>query len=312
MPEQRRNARKKCRKCKKVYDKDQKKCKVCKCHSITYCGEECQREDWPRHIDNHVPVMVKEYGDKGKGLVAAKAIKMGELILTDKAVVSNDDIKLESYGYAVKSDAERLLINQKILKDISLLNHSCAPNAAMGLLDGESNTDQEKRFELRAIKDILKEEEVTIFYPRDHVQPPFHNQIKKTIQDDFGFDCKCSVCSGEVPNQDDIMEKISVILRSSRINKNGDEINLSDWTRRAIGYGAIVELFGPVYMGRPEWKMTWLFCFLYAAANARKPVFMNIKELVEKTGLEVFKKRFQKFYATAVPEVMKQINTKEN
>ena len=228
MPELRRNARKKCHKCKKVYDKNQEKCKVCKCHSITYCGEECQRKDWPRHIDNHVPVMVKEYGDKGQGLVAATAIKMGDLILTDKAVVSNDDIELESYGYAVTSDAERLLINQKILKDISLLNHSCAPNAAMGLLDGELNRDQEKRFELRAIKDISKEEEVTIFYPRDHVQPfaLFHSCIRGMVQEDFGFDCKCPVCSGEVPNQDDIVRKMVDIV-SILSSKEEDDMTLS-------------------------------------------------------------------------------------
>ena len=172
MPEIRKNAKSKCYKCKKVYGKNQQKCKVCKCHSVSYCGEECQREDWPRHSENCIPVMVKDYGEKGQGLVAAKAIKMGELILTDKAVVSNDDIDLESFGYTLTYDAERLLINQKILKDISLLNHSCAPNAAMGLLNGKLNREPEKRFELRAIKDISKDEEVTIFYPPGILSDP--------------------------------------------------------------------------------------------------------------------------------------------
>ena len=89
-------------------------------------------------------------------------------------------------------------------------------------------------------------------------------------------------------------------------------MTFSDWTRRATGYGVIVDLAGPVYMGRPEWKMAYLLFFLYAAKNARKPILLNIKELAEKTGLEVFKKRFQKFYAMAVQEVMNQINTEEN
>ena len=66
------------------------------------------------------------------------------------ARVSNDDIG----GYLLKSDVERLLINQKILKDISLLNHSCAPNAAIGLHDFEEKEEPEKRFELRALKEI--------------------------------------------------------------------------------------------------------------------------------------------------------------
>ena len=91
-----------------------------------YCSKECQEEDWPRHRDNCVPVIVKEYGEKGQGLVSAKDIKMGEQILTDKAIVSNGDMV---GGCFLTGDAERLLLNQKILMDISLLNHSCAPNA---------------------------------------------------------------------------------------------------------------------------------------------------------------------------------------
>ena len=308
MPEIRKNAKSKCYKCKKVYGKNQHKCKVCKCHSITYCGEECQREDWPRHIDNHVTVMVKDYGEKGQGLVAAKVIKMGGLILTDKAVVANDDIDLESFGYTLTYDAARLLINQRILKDISLLNHSCAPNAAIGLLDGESNREPEKRFELRAIKDISKEEEVTICYRRYH----FHSVMRQIIQEEFGFDCKCPELSGEVPNQDDIARKITDILISSyKRSKESDEMTLSDWTRRAISYGAIVELAKPVYMGRPEGKMVELMIFLRAAAKARKPALIEkavdrIKELAEKTGLEVFKKCYKENCQ------MEQIIAKEN
>ena len=293
MPEQRRNARKKCHKCKKVYDKDQKKCKVCKCHSITYCGEECQREDWPRHIDNHVPVMVKEYGEKGQGLVAAKAIKMGELILTDQAVVSNDDIKLESYGYAVTSDAERLLINQKILKDISLLNHSCAPNAAFGLLDREPNREPEKRFELWAVKDISKEEEVTIFYPPENFLPWPHVVMRINIVGNFGFECRCPVCSGEVPNQDDIMMKINSILRSTKADRRKDakDMTLLDWTREAIGFGAIAELAKPVYMGREEMKMAEVMNFMGAAVKSDKPGLIEkarneMITLAEKMGLK--------------------------
>ena len=74
------------------------------------------------------------------------------------------------------------------------------PNAAMGLLDFKE--EPEKRFELRAIKDISNEEEVTIFYPPENKALPwFHADIRETIQEDFGFDCKCPVCSGEVPTR---------------------------------------------------------------------------------------------------------------
>ena len=73
--------KKSCFKCRKVYDKKLKTRKVCQCHAITYCGQECQVEDRPRHRDNCVPVMVTEVGEKGRGLVAARDIKMGERIL---------------------------------------------------------------------------------------------------------------------------------------------------------------------------------------------------------------------------------------
>ena len=103
----------------------------------------------PAGTETTASVLVKECGEKGRGLVEAKDIKMGEQILINKAFVSNDDISIYNY-HSLTPDAERLLINQKILKDISLLNHSCAPNAAMGLLDGKENEAVEKRFELRA------------------------------------------------------------------------------------------------------------------------------------------------------------------
>ena len=43
--------------------------------------------DWPRHAWNCVPVMVTEIPGKGRGLVAARDIKMGELIFKDKPSV---------------------------------------------------------------------------------------------------------------------------------------------------------------------------------------------------------------------------------
>ena len=82
--------------------KDRKCCSVCKktvkgskkvlltctnCHAITYCGVECQRDDWVRHEWNCVPVMVTEIPGKGRGLVAAIDIKKGELIFRDKPMI---------------------------------------------------------------------------------------------------------------------------------------------------------------------------------------------------------------------------------
>ena len=107
-----------CCKCDKT-GKRKKLSKCERCHAVTYCSQACQAEDWPRHQDNCVPVMVKEYKGKGRGLVAAKDIKMGELILTDKAELSDEDIIHQGYDLTPEAD-KRLLLNQKILKDIFL------------------------------------------------------------------------------------------------------------------------------------------------------------------------------------------------
>ena len=280
--------KRKCYKCNLVYDKNKKQCKVCKCHSITYCSEECQREDWPRHRENCVPVMVKKFKGKGRGLVAARDIKMGELILTDTAAVTNDDIG----HHSLTPDAERLLINQKILKDISILNHSCAPNAAMGLLVGEENDDPAKTFELRAVKDISKKDEVTIFYPAiEDSLLWLHADMREKIQEDFGFDCKCSVCSGEVPNQDAIMLKIHEIYEVERqMTKSDDEMTLLDWTRQALAFEAMVELAKPIYMGREETKLSYLTLMSMAALKCSNPALLEkaldgAQVLAEKLGL---------------------------
>ena len=47
--------------------------KCAKCHSVSYC----------------LPVMVKEMGEKGRGVVASRDFKVGDLIFNDKLVVSS-------------------------------------------------------------------------------------------------------------------------------------------------------------------------------------------------------------------------------
>ena len=142
---------------------------------------------------------------------------------------------------------------------------------------------------------------MTIFYPTEKMGLPWpHGDMKENIHEEFGFDCKCPVCSGEVPNQDDIMRKMSDIIISSGMGrKPDDEKTLTDWTREAIGNGAIVELVKPVYMGRPEMKTAILYSLCKSASAAKKPDLVEksldeFKELAEKTGLEAFKGVLQK------------------
>ena len=73
-----------------VCDKGGDRIKKCaKCVSVSYCGRECQVADWTRHKRLCVPVMVKDFGEKGRGLVASKDFKIGDLIMKDKAVVES-------------------------------------------------------------------------------------------------------------------------------------------------------------------------------------------------------------------------------
>ena len=57
---------------------------LCSCHAAVYCGKECQRADRQRHKKNCIPVMLKKFEGKGRGLVAARDFKIGDLIFTDK------------------------------------------------------------------------------------------------------------------------------------------------------------------------------------------------------------------------------------
>merc|ERR1719221_1397167 len=65
------------------------------CHAVSYCGRECQLADRPRHKWNCLPVMVTEFPGKGRGLVAARDIKMGELIFKDKPTFK---VTLDNFG----------------------------------------------------------------------------------------------------------------------------------------------------------------------------------------------------------------------
>ena len=105
--------------------KDRKCCSVCQktakekgkkvlltcinCHAITYCGVECQSEDWERHEWNCVPVMVTEIPGKGRGLVAATDIEKGDLIFLDKPVIK---LAVTAEGRPVDSGIMTLLKKQ--------------------------------------------------------------------------------------------------------------------------------------------------------------------------------------------------------
>ena len=124
----------------------------------------------------------------------------------------------------------------------------------MGLLDGERNQDAEKRFELRAAKNISKEDEVTIFYPWQNCLSTLA-QTREKVQKDFGFDCRCDVCLGKVPHQDELMMKIKLTLFTHgqdcafTMKKQDEDKTLQDWKREAIVFGVMSDLDNP-----PKWE----------------------------------------------------------
>ena len=128
--------------------------------------------------------------------------------------------------------------------------------------------------------------------------------MRKTIQEDFGFDCKCSVCSGEFPNQDDIMFMIIDIVRSNESirklygGESTDEMTFLDWKSQATAFNEINELAKQVYMGREEAKMRTLWLMARAAINCNRPDLFEkaidgAEELAQKTGLKAIVKEIE-------------------
>ena len=202
-----------CFKCQQTVTGKKKLSKCSRCHAITYCGVACQKADWPRHAWNCVPVMVTEFEGKGRGVVAARDIKMGEFIFLDKPAItlpnhslldSNEghevvlhkrefdslmkqidnlpsEAKSQFYKLAdteqfnlggfhagaekrMRDKAVQIFVNNAngnhdsmiLYLNVILLNHSCAPNSA-------AEPSKEGECVVRAIRDISKGEEVTLF-----------------------------------------------------------------------------------------------------------------------------------------------------
>ena len=136
--------------------------------------------------------------------------------------------------------------------------------------------------------------------------------MRKMIKEDYGFDCKCPVCSGEVPNQEDILRKIAdIVISYGLLTIDENEMTFSDWTREVIPYEAIVELDKIVYIGSPEAKMAKLVRFFKSAAGARRSDLLRkavdaIKEFAEKTGLDVFKEPTRVIKELEIEKLMEQ------
>ena len=268
--------------------------------------------------------MITEYEGKGRGLVASRDIKMGELILQDTAVIDvraisgptgecinhfvtneikeqmnmmsdqekSDFYKLEQLNHdkvgcplqsvnvfgREENFLEELKIYLKnkmsgmIFLNISLINHSCSPNAARGKLVLSTDTRLTgQKMEVRAIRNISKGEEVTTFYIMTGTTVNMmRSEIRATLKRDFGFDCKCSICKGEIPDQDDIKKKILKIIEKDL--PPYDRRKPSDWRRDANENERIMELTKQMHIVPFDTKCFACIDLAYAAHMARDPV----------------------------------------
>ena len=305
-----------CHKCNMTVTGKRKLSKCARCHSITYCGQECQREDWPRHRQFCIPVMVTEIPGKGHGLVASKKFKKGELIFKETAAISlkaregagvitmdmaqgvksqvqnlSDEQKSKFYKLKHKKESlnssntvsigltanclEELLIvtnngnfssKESMLAlfiNSPLLNHSCAPNAVLGKVP-----ESAKGMEVIALRDISKGEEITQCYIRGL---PKYNQseMRKRLKEEFQFDCECTVCSGETPNQDRILLELALALCSIPFgNDRQRPIDVSKLDKA-------IDFTNQLYIGHQTEKEQILSGLVVAAQLGREPVLLK-------------------------------------
>ena len=55
------------------------------CALVFYCDQKCQKNDWKKHKKLCIPYKIVKINGKGFGVVAARVIKQGEVIIREKA-----------------------------------------------------------------------------------------------------------------------------------------------------------------------------------------------------------------------------------
>jgi len=341
--------RKCCHTCGKASDKKLSKC--ARCHAITYCSPQCQRDDWPRHSFHCVPVMIADIPGKGRGLVASKDLKMGDLLFVDTAVIildSPEGILTPSVAKSLKEQIGNMSKEQKTLfynlkpgqtEDVMLdhigarercreeariffnnclvigsgpysdtkkscflvhpiLNHSCAPNAFAGRMTQLSRRYKEPklRMEVRAVMDIGKGEEVTICYLSALPSTQYQADMRKTLLEEYNFDCRCEVCTGLLPNQDTIKRKLWAANNQYFNTAPATSVfvkSRADWRREAQMLEKILDLTTQLYIG-PMRTSSACEALAISAQLARDSTLLNkamntMKAWAEKTQAEEHK-----------------------
>ena len=174
--------------------------------------------------------------------------------------------------------------------NMCLINHSCAPNA---MIDTTHLQDKEPCCQIRAIKDISKGEEVTVFYFKHQEDRSYKElgvnavQRKKAIRNFFQFECICCVCSGNVPDQGDIIKELLKLHKLLFRNKSGKNPSASLHVKILE---KIVDLNMKLYIGCIYDKV-WSLQELFGAAckaqekDLKRKAFDTLKKLGEDMNL---------------------------
>ena len=153
--------RQECFHCHKTVTGKKKLSKCAKCHAITYCGRECQVADWPRHNWNCVPVMVTEIPGKGRGLVAAKDIKKGDLLFNEMPSI---EIYSDERNLLKKTDSVLMQLNKLPDGAKDQFHKLKVPNSLEGLFKGDRLIMQKFCSNARRTTVCGVDGQVTLFY----------------------------------------------------------------------------------------------------------------------------------------------------
>jgi hypothetical protein len=164
---------------------------------------------------------VQDIPEKGKGLLARKAIEPGTLILSDTSLIRTDVITsmetvekdLARALRGLPKDQQRAFLSLHnnypgknplsniirsngyplgpasevggVFPNLSRVNHSCRPNAK------HSWNPMLDKYVVYAIRPISEDQEITVSY----LAGGDFKQRQETLKEAFGFPCKCELCS---------------------------------------------------------------------------------------------------------------------
>ena len=60
----------------------------CVCGKVSYCNKECQTKDWKTHKSSCPPFTIREVPGKGRGMVATRRIKAGQIVLEETSRIT--------------------------------------------------------------------------------------------------------------------------------------------------------------------------------------------------------------------------------